>query len=204
MTKKLFLLYMTAVFAMTSASPGRFACALALALEIFVLMIVEVLFSRLIKALKIERVYRISMLCMNVFFIMLTRQIVMFISPETALQLGFVLYFPAASAFVTVAELRRNTEPLFSALKTSVLPAAFFAAYTVLFGLLRDIAGFGTVSFFTAAGLHEKVIFAADKISFLSFAATIPGAIILNALIAYALSLIENKLKILERTGVIK
>ncbi|MGP1458116.1 MAG: hypothetical protein ACTTKL_02250 [Treponema sp.] len=204
MTRKLFLLYMTAVFAMTVVAPGRLACGIALALEIFILMIMEVLFSRLIKTLKIERVYRISMLCMNVFFIMLTRQVLILVSPQIALQLGFVLYFPAASAFVTVPELRRNSEPLFSSLKKSAVPALFFSLYTVLFSLLRDIAGYGTISFFTASGLREKVIFPADKISFFSFAATIPGAIILNALIAYAFSLLENKLKILEKAGVIQ
>ena len=203
MTKKDFSLYTTTVCATAITSPGRFVCGLILAFEICILMIMEIMFSKLIKILKIEKLYKITMLCSAVFFLMLIRQVTILISPEIALQMGFVIYFPAISVFVTVLFKEKNENPLKKIIKSNMRPALIFSAYTASFALMRDILGFGTISFFSASGLSEKILFSTDKISILTFIATIPGAVIFTALIVYIFSNMENRFKILEKAGVI-
>ena len=163
----------------------------------------EIMFSKLIKILKIEKLYKITMLCSAVFFVMLIRQVTILISPEIALQMGFVMYFPAISLFANVLYNEPDESLLREILKNNMRPALIFSAYTASFALMRDILGFGTISFFTASGLSEKILFSTDKISILTFIATIPGAVIFTALIVYIFSNMENKFKILEKAGVI-
>lgn len=203
MNKKTFSLYTTTVCATAITSPGRFVCGLVLAFEMFILMIMEILFSKLIKILKIEKLYKITMLSGAVFLVMLIRQLTVLISPEIALQMGFVMYFPAISVFVNVLYNKPDETSLKEILKSNILPSLIFAAYTALFSLMRDILGFGTISFFSNSGISEIILFSADRISILSFIATIPGAVIFTALIVYIFSNLENKFKILEKAGVI-
>ena len=203
MNKKTFSLYTTTVCATAITSPGRFVCGLVLAFEMFILMIMEILFSKLVKILKIEKLYKITMLSGAVFLVMLIRQLTVLISPEIALQMGFVMYFPAISVFVNVLYNKPDETSLKEILKSNILPSLIFAAYTALFSLMRDILGFGTISFFSNSGISEIILFSADRISILSFIATIPGAVIFTALIVYIFSNLENKFKILEKAGVI-
>ena len=203
MNKKTFSLYTTTVCATAITSPGRFVCGLVLAFEMFILMIMEILFSKLIKILKIEKLYKITMLSGAVFLVMLIRQLTVLISPEIALQMGFVMYFPAISVFANVLYNEPDESLLREILKNNMCPSIIFAAYTALFSLMRDILGFGTISFFSNSGISEMILFSADKISILSFIATIPGAVIVTALMVYIFSNLENKFKILEKAGVI-
>lgn len=203
MSKKSFSLYTTTVCATAITSPGRFVCGLVLAFEMFILMIMEILFSKLVKILKIEKLYKITMLSSAVFLVMLIRQLTALIAPEIALQMGFVIYFPAISVFVNVLYNKPDETSLKEILKSNILPSLIFAAYTALFSLMRDILGFGTISFFSNSGISEIILFSADRISILSFIATIPGAVIFTALIVYIFSNLENKFKILEKAGVI-
>lgn len=203
MSKKSFSLYTTTVCTTAITSPGRFVCGLVLAFEMFILMIMEILFSKLVKILKIEKLYKITMLSSAVFLVMLIRQLTALIAPEIALQMGFVIYFPAISVFVNVLYNKPDETSLKEILKSNILPSLIFAAYTALFSLMRDILGFGTISFFSNSGISEIILFSADRISILSFIATIPGAVIFTALIVYIFSNLENKFKILEKAGVI-
>lgn len=203
MTKKDFSLYTTTVCATAITSPGRFVCGLILAFEICILMIMEILFSKLIKILKIEKLYKITMLSGAVFLVMLIRQLIVLISPEIALQMGFVMYFPAISVFANVLYNEPDESLLREIIKSNMRPALIFSAYTASFALMRDILGFGTISFFSVSGLSEKILFSTDKISILTFIATIPGAVIFTALIVYIFSNMENRFRILEKAGVI-
>ena len=69
----------------------------------------------------------------------------------------------------------------------------FFALSYLYFFLLRDLVGFGTITYITARGIAEKVLFDSERVAFASFFATIPGVLLSLALIAVVRAFIASK-----------
>ena len=201
MQKKSFM-YIASFLALTIPSTGRFVYGLTLILELFILVLSGVLLNSLVSKLKLNeiRTYFVSffMIAITIFY----RQILVLTYTEIALTLGFIIYFPPVSVFLTHILFSDYDEALSIRLKKSLLSTLVFGLIVLIFFLFRDIAGFGTFTFFGKNHrIFEKVIFNPDKIGIFTFFASIPGALVLTSLTIYMFLFLRNKLRIISSSG---
>ena len=191
MHKRFVSIYFSASLACMIPFPGRFAYGLILAVELFVLVFGATLFRAAIEKLEFVHSGNLFFMVFVIFLTMLFRQILAALLPVAALSAGFALYVPAISAFT--AGFFSENESGESILKRNVLYTAIFCAFVLVFFLLRDLVGFGTITYITARGIAEKVLFDSERVAFASFFATIPGVLLSLALIAVVRAFIASK-----------
>ena len=182
MHKRFVSIYFSASLACMIPFPGRFAYGLILASELFVLVFGATLFRAAIRKLEFARSGNLFFMVFVIFLTMLFRQILAALLPIAALSAGFALYVPAISAFT--AGFFSENESGESILKRNVFYTAIFCAFVLVFFLLRDLVGFGTITYITARGIAEKVLFDSERAAFASFFAALPGVLLSLALIA--------------------
>ena len=182
MHKRFVSIYFSASLACMIPFPGRFAYGLILASELFVLVFGATLFRAAIRKLEFVRSGNLFFMVFVIFLTMLFRQILAALLPVAALSAGFALYVPAISAFT--AGFFSENESGESILKRNVFYTAIFCAFVLVFFLLRDLVGFGTITYITARGIAEKVLFDSERAAFASFFAALPGVLLSLALIA--------------------
>lgn len=201
MTKKAISVYMAATCAIGIICPGRFVCGFIIAFEIIFLMVTGDLFRALLKTLKLEKMNQSLLLVFVVYLTIMMKEILKFIMPMMALQMGFLLFLPAISTFTTVFLLEENNNSLSENLRSD-FPAAFlFAAYILLITIIRDIFGYGTFTLPKLGSPLEFVIFNPISVSSMTFLATIPGALVLTSLLLALFLFLENKIHILQKVG---
>lgn len=201
MTKKAVSVYMAATCSMVIVAPGRLVCGIIFAVEIFLLMLFGILFKALMKKLKLHKLMQFCMLLFVVYFTLLFKNLLILFMPEIALQMGFLLFLPTISTFTTVFLLDKTDSTLKETFIKDFPLTFLFAGYILLFSLIRDIFGYGTISL-PGAGRHiEIVIFNHPGISVMSFIATIPGALILTSLLLSLYLHLEKKYHILIKAG---
>ena len=183
MRKRFVPLYFSASLACMIPFPGRFAYGLILVAEVFMLVFAATLLRDAIRKLEFVRIGNLLFMSFIVSLTMLFRQILTALLPLAALTLGFALYVPAVSAFVAGFVPSDETTGVKSILKRNMSAAALFSCFALAFFLLRDIVGFGTITYIGPRGIAEKVLFDSGRIASVSFFATIPGALIALALI---------------------
>ena len=182
MHKRFVSIYFSASLACMIPFPGRFAYGLILASELFVLVFGATLFRAAIRKLEFARSGNLFFMVFVIFLTMLFRQILAALLPIAALSAGFALYVPAISAFT--AGFFSENESGESILKRNVFYTAIFCAFVLVFFLLRDLVGFGTITYITARGIAEKVLFDSERAAFASFFAALPGVLLSLAFIA--------------------
>lgn len=205
MKQKKSLMYIASFLALTIPSTGRFVYGLTLVLELFFLEICGILLNSLVGKIKLNeiRTYFVSffLISITIFY----RQILVLTYTEIALTLGFLLYFPPVSVFLTHTLFSDFEEPLPVRLKNNLLSTLVFSLIILFFFLFRDIAGYGTFTFFGRNHrIFEKVLFSPDKIGIFTFFASIPGALVLTSLTIYFFLFLRNKIRIISSKGDIK
>ena len=118
---------------------------------------------------------------------------------EISLVLGFLFYLPPISVFV----INNITSNKNKNLKEKCITNAITGGNAVFMGLLifliRDIAGYGTFTFFGKNHhIFEKVLFAPEKLGIFSFLASTPGALILAGLLLFIQIFIDSKVQIVK------
>jgi hypothetical protein len=201
--KKSIYVYIAATLAMLIPAPGRFACGIILVLELNVLMLTGTLLKELINKLELQQVGTVMLLSMLIAVTMLIRQIIAFTIPEMAIQLGFIMYLPTVSSFFIGYMFGAPYSSLRSSLTKNMKHSLLYSAFALIFFLLRDIAGFGTITLLTNHGVREIVLFNSGKIDALVFFATIPGALVCTAGILILYVYIINKLEVVKNAELI-
>ena len=201
MTRKAISIYMAATCAIVIVAPGRFVCGIVIAIELICLMLLGLLLKSLLKKMNLEKIEQVLILSFVIFFTVFFKQILVQIMPVIALQLSFVIFLPSISTFTTVFLLEDNNMTLKESLSKNMPVALGFASYILFVSLLRDIIGFCTITLPAAGGHFEAVIFSESRISFATFFATIPGSLVLNALLLSLYLCIEKKLQIVKKAG---
>ena len=83
-------------------------------------------------------------------------------------------------------------------LTLNMLHMLTFSVYVLLFFLIRDLAGYGTFTFFGKGHqIFEKVIISPDNLGFFSLLASIPGALIFSSVLLFIHIFVRNKFDIL-------
>ena len=202
MKQKKSFMYIASFLALTIAPTGRFVFGLTLVLELFLLEVLGILINSLVTKLKFEEIRTYFVMFFMIAITLLFRQILVLTYTEVALILGFYLYFPTVSVFLTHTLFSDQEEPLAVRLKTNLLSTLVFSIIILSFYLFRDIAGYGTFTFFGKNHrIFEKVLFNPNNVGIFTFFATIPGALVLTGIIIYLFLYIRNKFRIISSKG---
>lgn len=198
MNKKSMYAHLSAVFALCVPAPGRFACGVVLAAELLLLMLAGTLARGAVKKLGLAHTGAPVVLAALVSAVMLVRQALAFFAPVLALQLGFVMYLPAVSTFMLGVMFGEEQGALRGSLLRNALRALRCALFALAFFLFRDVAGFGTITFPTLRGISERVLFDSSRATLLTFFATIPGAVVLAAVVLICCKFAAEKIAVVE------
>ena len=202
MKQKKSFMYIASFLMLTIPATGRFVYGLTLVIELFFLELLGILINSLVSKLKYNEIRTYFVMFFMIAITILYRQILVLTYTEIALTLGFVLYIPPVSVYLTHTLFTDNEEPLAVRLKENLLSTVVFSLIILGFFLFRDVAGYGTFTFFGRNHrIFEKVLFNPDKIGIFTFFASIPGALILTSLIIYLIMFLRNKVRILTSRG---
>lgn len=181
-------------------APGRFIYGIVLVIELNLIMLVGTLINSLVKKIKLEELNTLIILLMLISTTVLYRQIMILICPEVMLTLGFIIYLMPVSVFCFGYVFSNLDQPLGLRLKANMIHVLTFSLYALLFFLLRDLAGYGTFTFFGKGHqIYEKVLISADNLGFMSIIASIPGALILSSVLLFIHIFVRNQFEIMNR-----
>ena len=205
MKQKKSFMYIASFLALTIPTPGRFVLGFTLILELFILEILGILINSLVSKLKFNEIRSYFVMLFMIAITLLYRQILVLTYTEIALNLGFLIYLPPVSLFLTHTLFSDNDEALPVKLKTNLLNTLTFSILILLFFLFRDIFGYGTFTFFGKNHrIFEKIIFNPERIGIFTFFASIAGALVLTGLMIYLFLSLRNKARIISSKGDVK
>lgn len=218
MTDKKYYTYIAAFLAILIPLPGRFVFGFTVILELAILIIIGILTDALIKLLKITELRTIIILLVTIFVSVLYRQILIIFQTEVALILGFSVYLPAISLFASgflfnSKEKNENAlnnqileqENLGKVIVKNLIDIAKISVFGLIFTLFRDIAGYGTFTFFGSQHkIFEKVIISSNSALVFKFFGSIPGALILAAATIALYIIIKDKAAKIQKAEALK
>lgn len=202
MKQKKSFMYIASFLALTIPPTGRFVYGLTLIIELFILEILGILLNELVTKLKLEQLRTYFVMFFMIAITIFYRQLLVLTYTEIALILGFIIYMPPVSVFLTHTLFADYEEPLPDRFKTNLLSTLVFSLVILVFYLFRDIAGYGTFTFFGRNHrIYEKILLNPDKVGIFTFFATIPGALVLTSLTIYLFLFLRNKVRIISSKG---
>ena len=205
MKQKKSFMYIASFLALTIPCTGRFVFGCTLVIELFILEILGILLNSLVTKLKFNEIRTYFVMFFMIAITILYRQILVLTYTEIALNFGFLIYLPTVSVFLTHTLFTDFEEPLADRIKANLLSTLMFSISILIFFLFRDIAGYGTFTFFGRNHrIFEKVLFNPNKIGLFTFFASIPGALVLTGLVIYFVLILKNKVRIISSRGVKK
>lgn len=188
-------LYSVTFLAMTIPAQGRFVFGVILVLELFFLELFGTLLKALTTKLKFQDIATYFVMMMMISITIMFRQLLAIFYSEIALSLGLIIYFPTVSSIFFYTIFENEYENLGSALKTNLYKILRFSLPILLFFFFRDIAGYGTITFFGSNHqMYEKILFNPDRIGVFMFFASIPGAYIITGVFIYLLIFAKNQI----------
>ena len=195
--------YMPLHLALLIPVQGRLVFGLTLVLEQLLLTVTGTLINSLVNKLKLEALRTVIILMTLVSTTILFRQILVLTYTEIALILGYMIFIPPISLFFMQVIYSDMGSPLAARLKANVIQTAVFSLLSLILFLFRDIAGYGTITYFSGNHMFsEKVLFAPHSVGIFSFFATIPGILVLGGALLFLLYFLHEKIKIVKRTEI--
>lgn len=200
MAKKSIYIFITLSLSLAVPFPARFAIGCFLVILLNLLMFSSTMFRYVISLFKLNELSDIFVIAFMIFITMLYKQIIAAISPETAIQLGFLIFLPVVSSFFIGYIFGEKPKTISEDLEKNMSHTMIYSLFALLLFLIRDIFGFGTFTYITFSGIKEIVIFSSTKTSTFTFLATIPGALVCTALMLSLYIFLMNKMHIVGRT----
>jgi hypothetical protein len=193
--------YIAVSLAILVPVPGRFACGIILMIAVNFFMLTGTLFRKLIYKLSLQNLQPILIAIFLMAMAIIYKQLLILYSPVLALVLGLSLYMCAISSFMIGCLYEKSEGTLASELKVNMSQSGAFTVFSLLYFLFRDIFGYGTITFPEKNGFYSLVLFS-DKLYFSPsiFWASVPGALVLTAIILVIFVHINKKLDIVETT----
>lgn len=180
-------------------APGRFVYGITLVIQLNLLMLIGILANSLTKKLNLETESPVILLGVTVATTILYRQFLVLINPELALTLGFIIFLMPISFFFLGYLFNETEEILSHRLKFTFSHLLTFSIYAILYFLVRDIFGYGTITYFNSSfQIMEKVLIAEDKVSVLSILASIPGSLLFSSIILFIHIVVRNRYNIIK------
>ena len=204
MKKNTILMYLALTLAVLIPVPGRLAYGLLIIIGINLLMLTAVTANKLIDSINLNTLKTVLIIFLMVCISIIFRQIIILISPVCALTMGITIYFPIAAVFIIGNFFNHADISLADSLKINMKDTLFFSVYALLFFIVREIAGYGTISFPAHLGLAKILFPQIMKITPNIFWATIPGGIVLSGIFLGLVTLVKNKFLIISRSDELK
>ncbi len=198
MKKRSIYVLIATILTVLVPTPGRFVYGVALVIELNFIMLIGTLINSLVKKIKLEELNTLIILATIISTTILYRQILILICPEVMLTLGFMIYLIPISVFSFGYLFSNQHEPLAARLKLNMIHILTFSVYVLLYFLLRDLAGYGTFTFFGKAHqIYEKVLISPDNLGFFSILASVPGALILSSILLFIHIFVRNRFEMM-------
>lgn len=201
MNRNSFFLYITVSLAVLIPVPGRFAYGIIIIAAIDFLMITAVLFNKLLVILEFKTLKPVCILLFLVCSAVLFKQLVILYSPVFGLALGILLFLPVIAVLMLSNFFENHDISLTESLKENMSEAAWFSAYACIFFLLREIVGYGTITFPAPSGNVKLVFPSLPYFSPFVFFASVPGGIFLAGILLVLFSGIKRKCMIICRSS---
>ena len=182
-TNKIYF-YIAANLAMFIPIPGRFAFAVFVAIQFSMQMLLLTLLSHALKKIKLETLKTSILLIETVAFTILFKQLLTIYCPIAALTLGFSMYLPALTPVIMQFIFDDEGKDLIYQLRKNMAKSLTMGIFMVLYFLLRDIFGYGTI----AMPMWKKIFYIhlpynLQRTNATIFLATIPGSLIFISII---------------------
>jgi hypothetical protein len=198
--KNTFFKYLPLHLALLIPIPGRFVFGFTIIIENLILALVGTLINSLIKKLKLKEIRTVIILLTLFSTTIFFRQILVATYTEIALTLGFLIFLPPVSLSLIQIVYSDIEAPLPVRLKENLIQVAVFSFNALILFLFRDIAGYGTFTFYSKNHMFfEKVLFGPDSVGIFSFFATLPGVMILTSAVLFLDLYIHEKIKMVKR-----
>lgn len=201
MNRNIVFMYIAVSLVMLVPVPGRLYYGIPVIMVLNLLMVLTTLFSKFMDFFKFYTLKPICILLMLVGITIFARQLLILYSPMIALTMGFIIYMPAIAVLMLGRFFDNRGMQLKMALSGNMRESVFFSIYAFVFFLLRDIVGYGTISFPIPSGIFKLELPTLSYFSPFTFWASIPGALVLSGLLLAALSFIRKYCGILERSA---
>lgn len=203
MKQKSLYIYIAAYLAILIPLPGRFIYGLVLVIELLLTTLLGTSINSLVDKLNLKPLRSVITMITLISFVILFRQILIITYSEIALTLGFYIYLPAVSLFLIHILFNDFEVPLLQRLQNNMKKTFIFSFSGIFFFLFRDIASYGTFTFFGKNHqIYEKVLLNPNKIGPFSFFATIPGALILAGLVLFVQIIFRNRFRIIKNAEI--
>ena len=194
--------YLAAVLTVVVPVPGRLAFGLLMVVAFNVQVLTGVLVGHLTERLHLDDLKNVIVSVELVAVTILFKQLVIFFCPVAALTLGFSFYLPALASAIIEFSYKYAVPSLAADMKEKALRNAVFSAVALGIYLVRDIVGFGTVTFPVWRRIATAhVPFGASATAAGAFFATIPGAFVLVAVLLALYLLVTGQFAALRRAG---
>lgn len=194
MTRKSTYFYFAAALALLVPVPGRFAFGIVMLLLFNFLILCGVLFHHAILYLHLKELRNILLAIEQVALVIFFKQLLILYCPVIALNLGFLMYLSAFSSGIILYVYRETPPRLALDLQCNLGKSAIFSAFAAAFFLIRDIVGYGTITFPLWRKIGCLTLPTTEGLAATgSLVATIPGAFMLLGLVSLAFLLIHRK-----------
>ena len=198
MKKRSIYVLIATILTVLVPTPGRFVYGVALVIELNFIMLIGTVINSLVKKIKLEELNTLIILATIISTTILYRQILILICPEVMLTLGFMIYLIPISVFSFGYLFSNQNEPLAVRLKLNMVHILTFSVYVLLYFLLRDLAGYGTFTFFGKGHqIFEKVLISPNNLGFFSILASVPGALILSSILLFIHIFVRNRFEMM-------
>ena len=188
--------FITASLSILIPTPGRLAFAIVLLFLMNIQIALGTLVFHASKRLGLKNLKNVLIVLFLVFSTSLYKIVLSSLCPIIALTLGFCLYLPSLST-VAIAFFFEKRDVKFSVrIKDLMNKSLQLSAGVLLYFILREIVGYGTISFPKIGGiiiLHLPFTFGGGV-----FFATIPGNFALIAVILATFVFVRHKFTIVE------
>ena len=203
MSKNNLYRYFPLFFMLLVPLPGIFVYGFTIILEFLLLVLVGVLVNYLASLLKMTQIRSVIILASLIAFTIIYRQIIVLLCTEVALVLNFLFYLPTTSVLLIGIIFTQNKMTLFQNIRKNLFECSLFAIFGLFFFLFRDIAGWGTFTFFGRGHrIFEKLLIPNRGVGIFSFFATIPGSLILGGIVIFLMILLREKIQIFKNVEV--
>ena len=194
MTNKRFIIYVSSILAVLIPCPGRLAAGIILAFSFDIIFILTAMLRCLFFKLSLYKSVKILLPLSVISLVTIFKLILAMISPLNALQLSFIFYLQGFSIYIIFLNSDANENCDFKlSLKKMLVNCLWLTGFTLGFSLLRDVLGYGTLSFPVTSGINQIELFDINSCTFLNFFASIPGAAIISAVIISLAVQINNR-----------
>ncbi len=194
MNRKSSYFYFAASLAILIPVPGRFAFGLIMIILFNFLILCGILFHHALLNLQLKELRNILLAIQQVSTVIFFKQLLILYCPVMALTLGFLMYLPAFSSGIILFVYRPTTPPLSIDLQFNMGKCGLFSAFAALYFLVRDLIGYGTITFPLWRKIACLTLPLPDGIAYTgSLIATIPGNFMLLGLIFLAYLLMNRK-----------